>query len=355
MLRQIGILSLIIPFSAPLSAKVARVTTAVATAAVLVPAIDFATRSAFLGWELARPRPFWDHWHFVLDYFDYIDGKYDPSRLFAFHNEHRIFTSRLFYFADAILFKMSGALLIVTIYTATALTAVVMAAIITKETRWALLPWVILLIGLLWSVAQWETLAWGFLTQFPLMHLFALLTLQSLALALTGATHRSLWLITACVLDFLCIFSLGTGVMVGGGAVALAVWLKKFNHAVGVFLVIHIALSAIALSGFHSGNAPVAPIEYLKFALLFLGSAFRGWQSITTLAGVVVFAATVGLASVTTWLAVVQHKSADCGVAVLLALSLIVVAEALAASFTRAQIGLGQAVVPRYAGISLIR
>ena len=55
--------------------------------------------------------PYHDHWMWVVsDYFNYLDGRYSVWRLFAQvgESEHRLLTTKLVLFADAILFQMRG-------------------------------------------------------------------------------------------------------------------------------------------------------------------------------------------------------------------------------------------------------
>ena len=74
-------------------------------------ALYYSLHSLHLAATLTRSMPYHDHWMWVVsDYFHYLDGRYSVWRLFAQvgESEHRLLTTKLVLFADAILFQMRG-------------------------------------------------------------------------------------------------------------------------------------------------------------------------------------------------------------------------------------------------------
>src|SRR5688572_26410408 len=90
-------------------AGLTRTLACLAVAGCAAVALYYAVYSLHLGLTLTRGMPFKDQWTFVYgDYFSYLDGNYPSRRLFSQNNEHRLLTTRLVLFADAILFQMRG-------------------------------------------------------------------------------------------------------------------------------------------------------------------------------------------------------------------------------------------------------
>ena len=75
---------------------------------ILAVAAAIIIRTLHLIYDLTRPMPYWDCWEFMKSIPAILDGQYTLHDLFAFHNEHRIVTTRLVMLADIALFAGTG-------------------------------------------------------------------------------------------------------------------------------------------------------------------------------------------------------------------------------------------------------
>jgi hydrogenase-4 membrane subunit HyfE len=290
----------------------------------------YAGRSLALAVELLNPWPYYDQWIFIQeDFFRYLDGSYRWLDLFAAHNEHRIVTSRLVLFADAVFFHMGGLLPILVTYGALAVLAAGTATLAAPTRRMAVVAFLAGL-GLFWSTVQWETLGSAFQTPMALVHLFALAALASI----TRPGAR--WIAVCLAADFLAVFTLGSGVFLIAPLVLAMLWTRRpiihFVWLIGG----HIAVSAAYLNGVRTA-APIygfSPIRSAAFVSEFLG--------LTVGVENAAFAVPVGaigvlvLVALTVMLTVKARKRpADPGAAVLVCLAIFVAIEACAVAYTR--------------------
>jgi hypothetical protein len=142
--------------------------------------LAYAGHCLWLGLSLANPMPLGDQWGFVYEYFDYLDGHYSWVDLFSQHNEHRLATTRIVLFADAILFGMRGLFLVVVNYASLAAIAAIGACVVGSRSNVERFTCFAVALGLLWSSAQWLNFIWQFQIQFAFVHLFALTCLVAL-------------------------------------------------------------------------------------------------------------------------------------------------------------------------------
>jgi hypothetical protein len=133
----------------------------------------------------------------------------------------------------------------------------------------------LVLLGLCWSTAQWRDLSWQFEVQFPLLHLFALASLWSFALAISREDWR--WLPVAILSDFLAVYSTGSGIFLTPGFVLIALCTLRLNWVVAAFFVAHAVILATFLAGYHSPN---------EYALAGMESLPRAPHLLRRLAGV---------------------------------------------------------------------
>ncbi|HEY8383815.1 MAG TPA: hypothetical protein VIL09_16865 [Microvirga sp.] len=320
-----------------------------------------AARSAYYGWLLHRPMPFWDQWSAIRDYFLFADGRFTATRLFALHNEHRLVTSRPFFILDGYLTGLQGWFCTLVIYASLlglAVTLALQAARAIGDRRSVILLAPVML-GLTWSICQFENLSWGFQLAFPFVHWFALLALIALAEALTG-TRRNLWLAAACLFGFLTVFSFANGLLLTGAAVAVIVWLRRLDWRCAVFL----GCQALWTAGFFYGFArPQDPnltqvsataLDYVAFALTYLGNPFRLAPQLFLPLGLAIAALFLAASLSATRQAVLRREPVDRAVAVLLGLALFVALEAAATSYGRATIGPLAATASRYSSASIV-
>jgi hypothetical protein len=321
----------------------------------------YAAQSFALGLTLARPLPFFDQWIFVADYFRYLNANYALSDLFNLHNEHRLLTTRLVLFADAIAFRMTGVFPIIVIYSALGAIAFLASTLaVGKQASTAeRLCAFLIALGMAWSTVQMWNLTWPFQLQFPFIHLFALACYLALAASLTSTGLRAwLWLGVAGVADFLGVFSLGSGPVIGLPAIALAVWLRVLNVKFLIFLGVHAVLVGAYFWDFRfadGGDVASNPYGYLgwnsyvTYVIGFLGRAF-GHGSSALFVGTLGLVLFLAFATVAFWIAVKKRSVVDTNITVLLTLAGFVVVEGMMVAVARAKFG----VAPRYTTPSMV-
>jgi hypothetical protein len=305
--------------------------TVAAVAAAIGVSLWCALNSFRLGLELIEPLPYFDQWTFINnDYFRYLDGVYRWTDLFARHNEHRILTTRLVLFADAIFFQMRGVMPILFIYATLALTAAGVAALCADTARRAVIVFLAAL-GLAWSTCQWPNLASAFQVQMTLVHLFALTALAALSAGSTVA------LCIAAVADFLAVFSLGSGIFLIFPLGLVAALNRRYRGFVPLALF-HLVLAIIYLEGTWPATDPIygfAPLRSLTLLLEFVGLPLGGVASMGAV-GLFAFASLLGLA---------VRRSADgaCDgrAAALLGLAAFALIEGAVVAYTRFEYGVG--------------
>lgn len=334
---------------------------AYAAAAAVALSVWLALRSAYYGWLLHRPMPFWDQWSAIRDYFLFSDGRFTATRLFALHNEHRLVTSRPFFILDGYLTGLQGWFCTLVIYASLfglALTLALQAARAVGD-RLSIVLLAPVMLGLTWSVCQFENLSWGFQLAFPFVHWFALLALIALAEALTGI-RRNLGLAAACLFGFLTVFSFANGLLLTGAAIALIVWLRRFDWRGAVFLGFQAFWTAGFFYGFARPKDPnltqvsATALDYAAFALTYLGNPFRLAPQLFLPAGAVVATLFLAASLSATRQAILRKEPVDRAVAVLLGLALFVALEAAATSYGRATIGPLAATASRYSSASIV-
>jgi hypothetical protein len=260
---------------------------------VAIAGAAYGAQSLFLGVSLAKALPRNDQWEFVEEYFRYLDGN---DSLFEFvkalfvrlgqDGEYRPLTIRLVLYADAALFRMGGMLPALTIYATLAATAYLTARISAGRPASTLSHGIgfAILLGLAWSIAQFENLSWGFQVGVVFAHFFALLCYWAFALSLTetGARGR-VWLAIAIAANFLAVFSQGLGPLTILPALAIALWLRAANLNLLIFVLFHILFSAPSLHDLafadvarvqeHLGKSAEtlrSPVDVLEFVAAFL-------------------------------------------------------------------------------------
>ena len=319
----------------------------------------FSLRSVWLNTNLTRPIVREDQFRFARDYFRYLDGNYHFVELFNRHGEHVIATTRAVLFADALWFDMRGVLPIVLFYVLLFAIAFLLAkaALDERPQRWQLAVAAIVGLGLTWSICQFLNFSWPFQIGFPFVHLFALGFYVALAHSLVAKNERSrwAWFGLACILDFLAVFSLGSGVFVGLPAIALAFWLRRVDRVLIGFVSFHVALVALYWLRAPLPTYPTdRPPASINLVADFLGWLFTGIGSFAGLSRTTLgkwgVTATLAAVAVASWIALVRRRPVDRSLAVLLALACFVILEALAAAYARSQYGMG----PRYATPSVV-
>ncbi|MGH8475568.1 MAG: hypothetical protein ACRER2_07335 [Methylococcales bacterium] len=311
----------------------------------------FAARSLYVASTETSMLPLGDIWWFYRDYFSYVDGTYSFRHLFDRHNEHIVMTLRLALFVDTIWFRGSGKFALAISYISAAAAAFMLGWLAARPVRWQITGWSIAFLGLTWANIQLDNLTLPFQAVFPMAHAFVLLTLISLQ---RGSAGSSWWYAIAFAADFASVFTIGTGVLTGASAVALAIWLRKIDRIYSVFLAYHVALVALFAwllndPGFRANGVLPSPSEAVAYFFAFLGNfTFNpAW-------GVVIAASSVVLFTYPTWVVARRKLGPSPEFAVLAAFALFIVLEAASATFARAQLGTEQAFALRYSTCTLL-
>jgi hypothetical protein len=302
----------------------------------IVEALYYAAHSLWLGISLANPMPYFDQWYFVLlDYFRYLDGRYSWIDLFSHHNEHRIVTTRLVLFADALFFKMGGVFPIAVAFAALALIGAIVATLATERGRW--LDWTatfLIGLGLLWSTCQSGFTA-PFQVCFPLLHLLVLISLVGLAFSIQRASMS--WLTVALMADFLAVFSLASGPFVIIPATLIALWMGGWGKMFWLFAGLHAFWTILYFGGGFSLAVPYTfePITFAKLVVLFIGLPFGAYG---VAAGLIGLSWSLALALRLSWQSV-RSRTSDPASVVMVSLAGFVVIEAALVAIGREGFG----------------
>ncbi len=249
--------------------------------------------------------PYWDMWEGSIGFIqDFHAG--DWSKLFAQHNEHRIFLSRLLFFIEYDLLGGSGAFLIIMNY---------VFVLIASLVFWQTLKWlnedeissgVLLLagLGLLTWLSLWkqsENLTWGFQSQFFLAQLLPLISLICLSRSDGGELKTDRWFWLGLGFGILSVGTMANGLLVQPLLVAFAV-ITRLGRVRSILLgVVAVSMFTLYLTDYHRpGHHPSVldtlvnhPIGFVKYALCYLGSPFEQffhgdplpWYAYATLGG----------------------------------------------------------------------
>jgi hypothetical protein len=162
-----------------------------------ISAMGIVVTTAFVSHQAMHPLPLHDHWHTVLEYQRLLDGEYGLRELWGLHNEHRISFPRLLFFADYHWFLGKSTFLILAIYLIQLAHALLFCRL---AWRWSNRPPVAsailisLVLTVMMSAAQRQTLNWSFEVQVPLTFLAATGAFCCLALLAhsEGESRRSM-------------------------------------------------------------------------------------------------------------------------------------------------------------------
>ena len=324
---------------------------ALRAAAFVVAAISVFSAIYALWLCLGAPHdlPMHDQWSIVQAYLRYVDGQYHPIDLFSWHNEHRLFTTRLVLFADALLFSMAGVLPILVTFASLAAIAWLLTSLATMRAR--VLGFAIAL-GLAWTLSQWANLVAAFQVQHPFVLLFGLCALISLANALAPDARRtSAWLAAALVSDFLAVFSLGSGSLIVAPAIAMAIWLRRGTWPLPVFLGVHAVLTLAYLSGNRFAEQRYGSlVPDLSLIGQFVAHGFLDGQNLEAVVGLIILASLLCVVVIATARATFAGKPFDRRAAILASFACFIAIEAAAAAYARQKGGLS----PIYATHSMI-
>ncbi len=311
------------------------------------------------------PVPYGDQWDGTLGF--YMDAFDHPwTAFFGLHNEHRLFFSRLIFFADVRYFGGRNVLDLAANIVLAALLALLLYRIATRRARQSRQFQMIAAGGALafsFSWMQAENFTWGFQNQWFAVYLFALCAFHALDLSET-ARHRGAatascgWFAASIGASILSALSMASGVLTAPVLVAQAAYLRT-TYARGAALVL--ATLAIWLAYFthwHSSapNGGVSdallhhPAGVLTYGLLYVGSPAT-WASLGTIAGLVWGAVLIAGLGYGAWLAL---RGRNVTASALLAIAVFVAGNALITAAGRVGFGLETATSSRYTTAPLL-
>lgn len=308
--------------------------------------------------------PFWDEWGIVWEYHLLRSGEYGLAQFFGQHNEHRIALSRLLYLADYSLAGGKNQINLAVIAIAQAIHAGLLISLL-GAFRERVSSWITAaaVVGLMFSLGQWQNFVWGFQTQF--VGVFALATGAFMLLAsacregLPSSRARRRFA-GALILLLAATFSMANGVVATGIGLALCLAMRAprwMSLCLGLFLI---ALATAYFHGYHpaAGNSTASyalthPLEYVRYTLSYLGNPFGDLRLTRPTSPIASLAPTaLGTVGLIAGLAAVAVVAADRGrnwrQAALAAVILFVFAAAALTALGRLNFGLDQAYSSRY-------
>src|ERR1700677_1237516 len=210
--------------------------------------------------------PFWDQWdaEALLLYKPFIDGTLKFADLFAPHNEHRIFTTRLLALSELILNGIWNPLLQMVINAGIHILAMIilitlMTRVVGRGYLAALLTFSALLFGLPFG---WENTLNGFQVQFYFVLLFSVVSLW----LMTTYEPFSIWWNLGIFSSVLAFFSLASGIFCLAASTALGIifclfQLRKTKRQLAAIILI----AGLFIAGF-ALTPVVAGLQNLKAA-----------------------------------------------------------------------------------------
>ncbi|MEO7917314.1 MAG: hypothetical protein ABIR16_06690, partial [Dokdonella sp.] len=226
-------------------------------------------------WMLARyssSMPFWDAWGAEAAplYTPWIQGVFKWSNLWAWHNEHRIFFTRLLDLGLFVANEMQWDVRVQTLATSTLFALMTSMSVywiwrnVSSWTSWVLVFTTVLAATL---PCGWANTYHGFQSCFYFVLLFALLTIYvsaTFAFSLRNGILLALFGLSA-------VFSLGAGVLVTAAAVAVAAaraWLERVSwQRTAVFGLPILLIAAWAALDARKGDLHPATLTELARAL----------------------------------------------------------------------------------------
>ncbi len=285
-----------------------------------------------------------DEWVWLMtDFFPYLDGKYSAGKLLTQIAEHRLLTTRLVLFIDAIFFDLRGLFPSTVTYLSLAGIAFMLARLAVQPTTVPVQAAAfIVLLAITWSISQYFNLTWSYQVQFPLVHLFALGALWSFAIAVTTEDNvRYAWLVLALICDFFSIWSAGSGIFLTASFVLIAIWLG-LNRVVAIFFLIHLLMVTHFLADYNLAathrelHGFPGWGQYRERMVRYVGWPFLWWSyQAARIAALVGVAAFLFLTTVVTVKSLVGRVVSDRNLCVLLAFATFALIEGLLLGYTR--------------------
>ena len=324
--------------------------------AVLLCGLGAGAASAYLVITTYSPVPHWDEWSL----FDHLaqGGGWSVAWLWAQHNEHRIFVTKLFFLIDVELFHGTQEFLLISIF----LVQLLQVALLSRSLRmlgglrgsaWragtGLIAYCIL------SPTQYENLVWGFQLQFVVPAAMATLAVLSLLLYQRGGKGGCLAI--SFVAATIATWSLANGMLLWPLLVIVALWLNMKPATWMALLAAGLCNIALYFYRYHRPSPKMAlPIlslgERVRYAVVYLGSTFVRHSSGT----VALVAGGLGICAALFVLVGVirQRKNPSPFLIEMSFLILLCLATAAVTSSGRIHLGVEQATASRYQTFALL-
>ncbi|MEC5385595.1 hypothetical protein VVD49_07655 [Uliginosibacterium sp. H3] len=305
------------------------------------------------------PVPYWDMWNGYLEFYVKASSG-DFSVWWAQHNEHRIFLARLLFWIDFVLFRGTGAFLVLMNFVLLGAICAVFVVIWRERSGGGA---GLFLAAWLFSWSQESNLTWGFQSQFMLALLLPLLAFYLLHRGVSDVRRSSRYFLMASVCGLLAIGSMANGVIALPLMTLFALLTRSGWRRCGALAVLSVLGILLYFHGYFSpedhGSLRQAflahPTGLLLFAITYVGGPFGYLFSgsakallIAQIAGVCLTFAAIGFA----WNALRKPKQSTLQLAMLLFI-LYVGGTALGTAGGRLSFGIEHALSSRYMTPSL--
>lgn len=333
-----------------------------AASVLCVAAVATVAGTVGMVWHLHVALPFWDEWQNVFHFRLLAAGHYGFADLVRQHNEHRLLFPRLVFFADELLFGLSGRLSLTVTFALQAANAVILILLaVRRATRPSHR---VLLAGfvatLLFTLRQEQNFSNGFQVQFIGVFTAAMLAALAYAAALDrmrfGWRASAPYFAAAALASAVSAYTMANGVLTGFVLAAAAVLARAPARVPIATVALSTLLAALFFRGYSFGGDSLPPGEWWAHAWAFprfvtaylgnpLGSDIRPTQGF----GLLGLALTAGAA----W-RIASGRERDASGVALLAIVGVVLAAAGATTYGRIRLGTEQAFESRYATPSLL-
>ncbi|WP_231957380.1 hypothetical protein [Paraburkholderia tropica] len=311
------------------------------------------------------PVPFGDQWDGTLGF--YMQALEHPcAAFFGLHNEHRLFFSRLIFFADVRYFGGRNVLDLTANIVLAALLALLIYRIAMRhagQSRQTRMVAAGAALAFCFSWMQVENFSWGFQSQWFAVYLFGLcafhaLDLSELARQRAAPTVSFGWFATAIGAAVMAALSMASGVLVAPVLVVQAAYLRITRKRGLVLVLATLAIWVGYFTNWHS-SAPNGglrdsllhhPLGVLAYGLLYIGSPIT-WSGFGAKSGLIWGAVLLLGLVYSAWLALRRRAVTA---SALLAMPVFVCGNALITAAGRVGFGLETATSSRYTTAPLI-
>ena len=323
---------------------------------VLLSGLGAGVASAYIVITTYSPVPHWDEWSLFAHLAD--GGGWSLAWLWAQHNEHRIFVTKLFFLLDVEFFHGTQKFLLVSIF-------------LVQLLQVGLLSWSLHALGGLrgsaWRAGtgliaycilcptQYENFVWGFQLQFVVPA--AMATLAVLGLLLYQREGKARFLVACIAAATIATWSLANGMLLWPLLVFVAWWLRMKSSIWTPLLTASLCNIALYFYHYHrTASKMTLPLlslgERARYAVVYLGSTFIRHSS----GSVALLAGSLGICAALIFLVRILRlrENSPLFLIELSFLMMLCLATAAATSSGRIHLGVEQATASRYQTFALL-